>query len=223
MKTCPFCDSEYSEKNDGNGIYHQCENCNSQIYNLSLLKRSSFNITTFKQLLISAKQDHTHFSGKCFSCEQPFREVIYNADDYQTKVYVCPTCLLFAIKKIDFAVFRERGGYREQPERDERKMSAEAEMVINELETKLERSNKSWILFDKSVKLTKSKTIGSFTFMILIVIFFVRLGFSYGVTTPIGKIVFGLLLIVSMISGLVLIIGKENIKKVIETITSKEN
>ncbi|MBT5420909.1 MAG: hypothetical protein HOK80_08450 [Candidatus Cloacimonetes bacterium] len=102
-------------------------------------------------------------------------------------------------------------------------MSAEAEMVINELETKLERSNKSWILFDKSVKLTKSKTIGSFTFMILIVIFFVRLGFSYGVTTPIGKIVFGLLLIVSMISGLVLIIGKENIKKVIETITSKEN
>ncbi|MDP8203143.1 MAG: hypothetical protein P9L95_01275 [Candidatus Tenebribacter mawsonii] len=221
MRTCPFCESNYIEKNDGNGIYYQCENCKSRVYNLSLLKRSNFNSVIFKNLLLKAKQDHTHFSGKCFSCEQPFREVEYNAEGYKAKVFVCSTCMFFAIKNIDLTIFKGSVENSRKPDRNEIKMSAEAEKVINELETKLERNQKSWLLFDSSIKLTKNKTIGSFTFMILIIMLFVRLGFSYGVTTPIGKIVLSLLFVISLISGLLLIIGIGNIKKVLRKISSK--
>ena len=221
MKTCPFCAARYLEKNDGNGIYYQCENCKSRIYNLSLLKRSNFNSAIFKNLLLSAKQDHTYSSVRCFSCEQPFREVVYNANDYKAKVYVCPTCMLFAIKDMDIAVFKTRIENSRKHENPEIKMSVKAEKIINELETKLERDKKSWKLFDKSIKLTKSKTIGSSVFMILLTIAFVRLGFSYGITTPIGKIVYSLLFIFSMITGLLLIIGKENIKEALRKILSR--
>lgn len=218
MRSCPFCVAEYEEKNDGNGVYYQCVKCNSRVYNLPLLKRSNYNSTIFTTLLLSARQDHTHFSGKCFSCEQPFREVIYEVNDYQTKVYVCPTCLLFAIKSMDITVFKNQQKMVEKPEK---KYSAEAEKIINKIETKLDRNQKSWILFDKSIKLTKSKTIGFGVFMISLIMFFVRIGFSYAITTPIGKIIFGLLFIVCMIAGLLLIIGKKNVKEVIEKLFSR--
>ncbi|MCK5050118.1 MAG: hypothetical protein KAS53_00155 [Candidatus Cloacimonetes bacterium] len=217
MKTCPFCGNEYEVKNDGNGLYHQCVKCNSKVYNLSLLKRSNYNSAIFTNLLLSAKQKHAKSSGKCFSCEQPFREVIYKANDYQTKVYVCPTCFLFAIKNLDLAVFKNSV---EKPVLPEKKMSAEAEKIINEIDTKLDREQKSWILFDKSVKLTTSKTIGAGAFMIFLILSFVKIGFSYGTSTPIGKIIFGLFFIVCLIAGIILIIGKKNIQKVIEKLFS---
>ena len=216
MKTCPFCGNEYEEKNDGNGIYYQCVKCNSRVYNLSLLKRLNYNSTIFTNLLLSAQQEHTNSGGKCFSCEQPFREVIYKANDYQTQVYVCPTCFLFAIKNLDLTIFRNQVEKIEKPVKPEKRMSVEAEKIINEIDIKLERSQKSWILFDQSVKLTKSKTIGFGTFMIFLVIFFVRIGFSHAITTPIGKIVFVLSFIVCLMAGLFLIIGKKNIVAVIE-------
>ena len=220
MRTCPFCASVYEEKNDGNGIYYQCVKCNSRVYNLSLLKRSNYNSVIFTNLLFSARQDHTHFSGKCFSCEQPFREVSYEVNDYQTKVYVCPTCLLFAIKSMDITVLKNQVEKPEKPEKPEKKYSAEAEKVINEIDAQLVNDNKSWKTFDQAVIIPKSKTIGFFVFMFFLVFAFVRLGFSYGITTPIGKIIFGLFFIVCMIAGLLLIIGKKNIQKVLEKLFS---
>ncbi len=217
MKTCPFCGNEYEVKNDGNGLYHKCVKCNSTVYNLSLLKRSNYNRAIFTNLLLSAKQEHAKSVGECFSCEQPFREVSYEANGYQTKVYVCPTCFLFAIKNLDLPLFKNKV---EKIVQHENKMSAEAEKIIDEIDTKLDREQNSWILFDKSVKLSTSKTIGAGTFMIFLVLLFVRIGFSYGTSTPIGKIIFGLFFIVLLIVGIILIIGKKNIIAVIEKLFS---
>ena len=217
MKTCPFCGSEYEVKNDGNGLYHQCVKCNSRVYNLSLLKRSNYNSAIFIDLLLSAKQKNAKSGGECFSCEQPFREVTYTANDYKTKVYVCPTCFLFAIKNLDLTIFKNQV---EKIEKPEIKMSVEAEKIVNEIETKLDREQKSWILFDKSVKLTTSKTIGAGAFMIFLVLLFVRLGFSHGVSTPIGKIVFVLFFVGCLIAGIILIIGKKNIIAAIDKLFS---
>ncbi|MEA2096772.1 MAG: hypothetical protein U9P73_08805 [Candidatus Cloacimonadota bacterium] len=219
MKTCPFCGNEYEVKNDGNGLYHQCIKCNSKVYNLSLLKRSNYNSAIFTNLLLSAKQEHTKSDGKCFSCEQSFREVLYEANDYKTKVYVCPTCFLFAIKNLDLAVFKNSV---EMPVVPEIKMSAEAEKVINEFDAQLVNDNKSWGTFDQAVIISKNKTIGFFVFVFSLVFAFVRLGFSYGISTPIGKIFFGLLFIVCMIAGLLLIIGKKNIKAILEKLFVKQ-
>lgn len=216
MKACPFCGNEYEEKNDGNGVYYQCVKCNSQVYNLSLLKRSNYNSIIFTNLLHSARQEHTKSSGKCFSCEQSFRAVSYESNDYQTKVYVCPVCLLFAIKNLDLTVFKNSVEKPERPEKPEKKMSAEAEKVINEIDKQLLNDNKSWETFDQAAIISKSKTIGFFVFMFFLVFAFIRLGFSYGISTPIGKIFFGLFFIVCMIAGLLLIIGKKNIQKVID-------
>ena len=117
---------------------------------------------------------------------------------------------------MDITIFKNQVEKIDKPEKPEKRMSAETEKIINELDKELDRSQKSWILFDQSVKLTKSKTIGFGTFMIFLIMFFVRIGFLYGVSTPIGKIIFVFSFIVCLIAGLFLIIGKKNIVAVIE-------
>lgn len=105
MKSCPICSSVYEQKNDGQGVYHKCIKCGSVVYSFSLLKRLNFKQQIFTELLKSARQNQTKFSGSCISCEQPYREERYELNGYQTTIYVCPTCFLFAIKYLDIPLF----------------------------------------------------------------------------------------------------------------------
>jgi hypothetical protein len=215
MRSCPFCASDYKEKNDGKGIYYQCIKCNSRVYNFSLLKRLDFNSKLFTNFLLSAKQNQLKLKGSCISCGQSFREVSYKTNDYQTMIYVCPTCFLFAIKSLDLFLFKT------QQKKPEKKYSAETEKLIKELDTQLIDNKKSWETFDQTMKISKSKAIGFFVFMFFLVILFVKLGFSYDMATPIGKIIFTLLFIVFMFAVLLLMIGKKNIFKVIKKYFSR--
>lgn len=130
-------------------------------------------------------------------------------------IYVCPTCFLFAIKSLDLFLFKT------QQKKPEKKYSAETEKLIKELDTQLIDNKKSWETFDQTMKISKSKAIGFFVFMFFLVILFVKLGFSYDMATPIGKIIFTLLFIVFMFAVLLLMIGKKNIFKVIKKYFSR--
>jgi hypothetical protein len=218
MKFCPVCSSNYEQKNDGQGVYHQCVKCKSRIYSFALLKRLNFKHSIFTKLLRSAKQNQTKFSGSCISCGQPYREEIFEINGYQTIVYVCPICLLFAINNLDLPIFKNP---EPTHQKIEKKYSPDTEKLLEEMDEKISDSKNSWEIFDKSVKISKSKAIGFFAFMIGLILAFIRIGFAYAASTTFGKIFFIFSFLISMLVGMYFILGRKNISKVIKKYFSR--
>lgn len=208
LKLCPFCSSEYIVKNDGMGVYHRCNKCGSIVYSFAILKRLGFKHQTFRELLNSAKQNQTEFSGHCISCEKPYREVKYETEGYCTTIYVCPTCFLFAIKKLDLPLFRNS-----EPEllKPEKTYSSDAEKILNEMDEKLSRHENSLKGMEKPIKMMSSKIIGFFVFLICLIIVFVRISFRYAVSSDLCNFFLIFLFIFVMVAGLFIIFGGKNI------------
>ena len=211
MKSCPFCNSEYTQKNDGKGVYNQCISCGSKVYNFPLLKRSGFDSQLFTKFLSQAKENSTSVHGSCISCENPYKKVDYELNGYKTTACVCPTCLEFAIQKRDLSIFEEAPQKKETPKRTGKTLSPEAEKLMNELDEKITYNKKSWEGFDQAVKVSKSKLIGFFFFLFILIIVFVKLGFRNANTSFGGTIFFISLFLIIMFVGFFLIIGRKGL------------
>ena len=177
-----------------------------------MLKKLGFKHHLFTNLLNSAKQNQTEFTGNCISCEKPYREAIYKTDDYQTTIYVCPTCLLFAIKKIDIYLFKIP---ESEQAKTEKNYSTDAEKLLKEMDEQLSIHKDSLKETDKPIKMMKSKTIGFFIFVISLIVTFVRISFRYAISTGLGKFFLIFLFIILLIAGLFLIFGG---KRILETV-----
>jgi hypothetical protein len=194
--------------NVGMGVYHKCSNCNSVVYSFSMLKRLGFQHHLFTNLLNSAKQNTTEFSGGCISCEKPYRQVKYETDGYRTTVYIRPTCFQFALKEKDLPLFKN-------PELEvakaEKKYSTEAEKLMIEIDDKLAKHQKIMEETNKPIKMMKSKIIGFFIFLICLIIAFVRISFRYAASTGLGKFFLIFLFIILLLAGLFIIFGGQSI------------
>lgn len=135
--SCPFCNFELQMMNGGNGIYHKCPNCHALVYNFAMLKREGFNRKIFSGFLIKAKQNKTNFQGQCGNCEQPYREVQYEINNYKSKIYICPTCLNFAFSAIEIPILKRTN------QKTDKIISPSTKMAINQLDKKFESENKN--------------------------------------------------------------------------------
>jgi lipopolysaccharide export LptBFGC system permease protein LptF len=223
LKTCPFCESEYAEKNDGKGIYNECIRCNSRVYNFPLLKRSGFHRQIFTKLLVDAKQDLSSLHGNCISCNKQYRNVKYELNGYQTTVCVCPTCMEFAIQKRDLTIFELPKVESIIPDATERKYSPETEKLLAEMDTKLKADTTKWNAFDKSVKFSKSRQVGFFVFVFVLIMIFVKWGFRNASTTGFGTFVFILVFLLFLFAGFFFILGRKNIITKVKQYLSNSN
>ena len=212
MKTCPFCNSEYKEKNDGKGIYYQCIGCGSKIFNLPLLKRIGFDSKLFKKFLITSRQNPLDSRGHCVSCENVLRKVTHETNGYQASIFVCPTCHEFAIKKMDIPLFESKQDIESKPAR---RYSPEVEKVMNEVDLELSTKEESWRNFDQTMKISKRRAFGSLIVVFLLILLFIKVGLKYVITSISGTVLFIFLFLICFAVVMYFILGGKNI---IETV-----
>ncbi len=206
MSTCPFCSSELQAENKGKGIFYQCPSCHAVEYNFSMLKRLGFKRNLFTDFLLKAKHNQSNFAGLCLSCRQSFRKVEYELNDYKTAIYVCPTCLLFIIKLIDLPLLKIS-----KTQKSERAYSVATEGIMKELDEIILANKRKWKLFDRSTKISKSRSIGFVLFLIgLISIFSKAIANNYFLAFA-GSLFAVISFIICLVAGFFLIMGWKNV------------
>lgn len=206
MSTCPFCFSELKTENKGKGIFYKCPSCNAVEYNFSMLKRLGFKRNLFTDFLLKAKHNQSNFAGLCLSCRHPFRKVKFELNDYKTAIYVCPTCLLFVIKSIDIPLFKANN--KQKPARNYAKATEE---ILKELDEKIMADKKKWKLFEKSTKISKSRSIGFIFFLIGLISTYSKAIANNFFPSSIGPFFAIISFIIVLLAGFFLILGWKNV------------
>jgi len=196
--------------NSGRGIYYKCPHCHAVVYSFPMLKRLGFQDRLFTKFLAKAKQNNTKFNGLCSACGQPYREVEYDLNDYHSKLYVCPTCLTFAIPAMELAIFQKTVLPTEKT------ISPNTQAMMNELDEKLAADKKRWKEFDKSIKISKERSIGFFIFLFGLIACYskaITKGIFPDTIQPLMAVIS---LIICIFAGVFILFGWKNIIEVIK-------